>query len=208
MRHLPSLAQHAMESLGNVRPAFHSEADFQHAFASRIQQLDPSIEVRLEVPMSNPRGELDLLLKQGRETLGIELKYARGAATLLIDGGRFDLIGNDPKDVARYAFWKDVARLEQWVTGGQLTGGAAVMISNASECWRVPIPRESNHDAFRVHEGQKVSGLLDWRRVPPNSHLWPPLTLRASYECRWSPYSLVPSATNGEFKFLMVNVEP
>jgi hypothetical protein len=39
-----------MQRLSAVRPVFHSEADFQHAFARTLWELDPDIRVRLEVP--------------------------------------------------------------------------------------------------------------------------------------------------------------
>jgi len=49
-----------MAALQQARPVFHSEADFQHAFAWAAHRLDESINVRLEVPQDD--GErLDVL---------------------------------------------------------------------------------------------------------------------------------------------------
>ncbi|MFJ8834389.1 hypothetical protein, partial [Micromonospora aurantiaca] len=71
-----------MAELATVRPVFHSEADFQHAFAWTLHRLAPSVGVRLEVPQDGPqvlgrgRRHLDLLClgADGHRT-AIELKY-------------------------------------------------------------------------------------------------------------------------------------
>lgn len=42
-----------MAMLQNERPVFHSEADFQHALAWALHRLDPSVNIRLEVPQDD-----------------------------------------------------------------------------------------------------------------------------------------------------------
>lgn len=65
-----------LRGLAERRPVFHSEADFQHAFAWEAHTLDPRIEVRLETH-PEPNVRLDLLLSRpdlDRHT-AVELKY-------------------------------------------------------------------------------------------------------------------------------------
>ena len=52
-----------LAGLSAKRPVFHSEADFQHAFAWEVHLLDPRIEVRLETH-PEPNVRLDLLLSR------------------------------------------------------------------------------------------------------------------------------------------------
>jgi len=40
--------EETMAALARVRPLFHSEADFQHAFAWQLHSADPDARIRLE----------------------------------------------------------------------------------------------------------------------------------------------------------------
>ena len=65
-----------MASLADRRKVFHSEADFQHALAWRIQQAMPESQIRLEVDVlqvERRRRFLDIWLPV--EGIAIELKY-------------------------------------------------------------------------------------------------------------------------------------
>jgi hypothetical protein len=66
-----------MVRLAEVRPLFHSEADFQHALAWHLQQRHPNMSVRLEYrsPHLPERGYVDIWLADGTDFVGIELKY-------------------------------------------------------------------------------------------------------------------------------------
>ena len=65
-----------LSRLARVRPVFHSEADFQHAFAWEVHRLDPLMQVRLEVQLQTKK-YLDLLLWRSdiNRFTAIELKY-------------------------------------------------------------------------------------------------------------------------------------
>jgi hypothetical protein len=63
--------------IANKRPIFHSEADFQHAFAWEIHQKLPNASVRLELPVQvkNQYLHIDVWIKNPNEVLAVELKY-------------------------------------------------------------------------------------------------------------------------------------
>ena len=69
----------AMNRLSEIRPLFHSEADFQHALAWQLQKQYPDVSVRLQYrsPHLTQRGYVDIWLADGAECVAIELKYKR-----------------------------------------------------------------------------------------------------------------------------------
>ena len=109
---IPQLLSH----LADWRPAFHSEADFQHALAWQIKrELDS--EVRLEVPYggSSDNKYLDIWLPD--EGVAIELKYftrkpdPRKRAVHL-NNESFALRDQGAQDIRRYDFLNDIQRQE------------------------------------------------------------------------------------------------
>jgi hypothetical protein len=63
-----------LDRLGQTRPIFHSEADFQHAFAWEIHLRHPTARVRLEQHIK-PGLHLDLGFEVGGQRTAVELKY-------------------------------------------------------------------------------------------------------------------------------------
>ena len=57
-----------LSALAEQRPVFHSEADFQHAFAWEIHQQLPMASVRLELPVQVSLTLLDFKLGRGFDT--------------------------------------------------------------------------------------------------------------------------------------------
>ena len=79
-----------MAKLSVRRPVFHSEADFQHAFAWLVQTEMPDYEIRLEYrPIQDERRYLDIWINNTR--LAIELKYRTRDAALQHAGERYNL---------------------------------------------------------------------------------------------------------------------
>ena len=68
----------ALESLGQERKVFHSEADFHHAFAWALRNKGAT-EIRLERRFVNREEEptIDILCSIGAEKVGFELKYSK-----------------------------------------------------------------------------------------------------------------------------------
>ena len=78
--------------LAALRPVFHSEADFQQAFAWEVRMHDPTVRVRLETRPA-PGMRLDLLLtsEDGERRSAVELKYLTRLWTGDFAGERFEL---------------------------------------------------------------------------------------------------------------------
>ena len=65
-----------MRGLAEQRQVFHSEADFQHAFALEIMRADPLATVRLEYrPWESERLYLDVWARIDGTPFAAELKY-------------------------------------------------------------------------------------------------------------------------------------
>ena len=60
--------------LSSVRRVFHSEADFQHAFAWVLHKVDPSLNIRLEV-RQDKREYVDLFCFGPKGRTAVEFKY-------------------------------------------------------------------------------------------------------------------------------------
>jgi hypothetical protein len=63
-----------MAALAATRPLFHSEADFQHAFAWQLHQQYPDARIRLET-LARSGVRLDVFAVIGSRRVAIELKY-------------------------------------------------------------------------------------------------------------------------------------
>jgi len=116
-----------MARLAIVRPVFHSEADFQFAFAQIVTALDPDVRVRLEVPARSQRTRrteyIDMICMADSITR-IEFKYA----TRKWDGSdgvtdeQFLLRDHAAMDLARHGFIHDVWRLERLTSDSHSNG--------------------------------------------------------------------------------------
>ena len=80
--------------------------------------------------------------------------------------------------------------------------------------WKEPVTlysgaRVLNDEAFRVHEGRVISGLLDWRKPakPGASHPPSGFHLTGTYTSCWQDYSFLPGHRNGDFRYLKLASE-
>src|ERR1039457_2771027 len=107
-----------MATLAKQRKAFHSEADFQHAFAWELHLRYPKASIRLERPLRTEGKtlHLDFLLQLPDKSFAIELKYKTGNLQLELDGEDFHLLSHSAHDIGRYDFIKDICRLEPITT--------------------------------------------------------------------------------------------
>src|SRR5438093_9584716 len=126
-----------MTTLAIERPLFHSEADFQHAFAWLLQRQHPAACVRLELPIRTDGVaiHLDVFATFEDCAVAIELKYKTRALTFTVGSEEFILMNHSAQDIGRYDFIKDVQRLEAFV--GARTGavGYAILLTNDSAYW-------------------------------------------------------------------------
>lgn len=199
---LPAVMTH----LASRRPVFHSEADFQFAFAQSIAALDRRIGIRLEVPVrgEHRRTYVDLVCRDGDAVSLVEFKYVTRAWSGT-DGHtdeKFDLRGHEALDLARLYFIHDVTRLEGW-TAAQLCGnGFAVLLTNDGRLWDHPAPGRPTRDhGYRLHKGRTLTGPLTWgtRDAPFEAN---DRQLRGSYVADWQEYSQQDDRTGGKFRWL------
>jgi hypothetical protein len=155
---------------------------------------------------------LDLLIwRPGLSSyLALELKYLTAAWSGEVDGEHFDLIGQGAQDIRAYDVVKDVQRVERFVDGHPGWSGLVLVLSNDPSYWSRPgHGRATNADAFRIYEGQVISGTRAWRPGTGAGTMRDReavIELRGDYRCRWSPYSALPGS-KGEFRVLAIPVD-
>ena len=120
-----------MRELPALRPVFHSEADFQLAFAWQVKQADPLIDVYLETRPA-PGVHLDLAFE--RRDLGaytaIELKYPTRKWVGEVDGQRYELKSHGAQDITAYDVVKDIVRVERFIASRPSANGAVIVVGN------------------------------------------------------------------------------
>ena len=205
-----------MASLARTRPVFHSEADFQHAFAWHVHQTMPDQQVRLECrPLPDQRLYVDLWLPTMR--LAVELKYRTRKLALLHAGERYDLRQQGACDIGRYDFCKDIRRVEL-LHDGPAVAGFAVLLTNEHLYWSPPQSPGKVDEAFHVHHGRHLSGSLAWSpragRGTTRSRE-EPIDLAHAYNLVWHDYARVDASrtansasprSNTLFRYLCVQV--
>ena len=200
-----------MEQLAQHRPVFHSEADFQHAFAWELHRAVPELEVRLEVPFRSTAGNihLDLLARFASVQIAIELKYKTRALKAALKGEDFLLLNQAAQDIGRYDFFKDLSRLEAFVSGSPQRIGYALFLTNDSAYWKAPAALTHGYAAFAMNEGREVSASLAWgdsasagtRRGRENN-----ISIVGSYGLQWKQYSSLDVRSYGIFRYVCVHV--
>jgi len=203
-----------LSSLAKQRPVFHSEADFQHAFAWEIHQRLPSDAlVRLELPVQVRQQflHIDVWVVYQNATLAVELKYKTRRLTVHIGNEQYRLKDQSAQDISRYDFLKDVQRLEQVVAVHPNSIGYAVLLTNDSAYWKKPVNHSTVDADFRLCDGRVVEGVLAWgvnASDGTKKDREQSLELQGKYQLRWSDYSYPSSGSYGEFRSLVVKVSP
>ncbi len=197
-----------LAQLAVARPVFHSEADFQHAFAWLVQSHDPAMRVRLETRPA-PGVHLDLDFNRpdlGRST-AVELKYLTRRWSGAVNGERFELKDQGAQDIRAYDCVKDIVRVERFVASRTGCDGAVVVLTNDPSYWKPGADlKETNAAAFRLGEGTVLSGIRSWG---PNTGAGTrkgrevDLALAGAHTLGWRDYSTLPSAT---LRVLLVEV--
>ncbi len=201
-----------MARLAAARPMFHSEADFQHAFAWQLRELAPDMRVRLETRPA-PGVRLDLLVTSadGLAQTAVELKYLTRLWHGEVAGERFELKDQGAQDMRAYDVVKDIARVERFVAARSGGNGVVICLSNDPSHWNAPSHgRATNADQFRVHEGTRLEGARAWGPLTgagSSKGREEPLGLVGSYDMRWQDYSALPGP-RGTFRQLVVQTAP
>lgn len=92
--------------------------------------------------------------------------------------------------------------------------GYFVLLTNDSSYWTSPThTTDSLHDAFRIHEGRTVEGMLEWQEVRDwirNNGMAEPIELEGRYQMEWTDYDYSESldvSDNAEFRALTLRAD-
>ncbi len=208
-----------MQALAAQRPIFHSEADFQHAFAWEIHQRLPTANVRLERPLVTDSGmvHLDLWATYEGQHIAVELKYKKHGLTTEWCNEKFDLVNDGAADGGRYDFIKDITRLERVVKNRQTVTGYAILLTNETAYWTgqsavlhgAKMPFDN---AFRLAEGRTLPQQMAWDSAAGEGTIKDRklvLELKGIYSLHWTDYAQLPDVLHyGRFRYLALTVTP
>lgn len=201
-----------MSKLAADRSVFHSEADFQHAFAWRIHKFLPDASISLERPYKTDSGilHLDMLIQTEGHSLAVELKYK----TLKLDhtsaGDTYQLSNHSAQDIGRYDYIKDIFRIETITRSIPKCTGWAILLTNDSTYWKVSKRSNTVDSGFRLAEGTTLQGARIWGEKASSGtkkNRDKPIILEKSYLLNWDDYSTVSSNKNGQFRYLAIEAK-
>lgn len=201
-----------MTCLAKSRPLFHSEADFQHAFAWEMQKQLPNSSIRLEKPIQTFNGfvHLDVLVQNQNKAIAIELKYKTKLFSIDTPTESFNLRNHSARDIGCYDFIKDIRRVENICMSNPNTNGYAILLTNDGAYWRSPTSNTTVDAAFRLHEGRLLSGEVAWGVGASSGTMKSrenPILLSSSYSMKWHDYSYLTNSGSPTFRYLMVAVK-
>ena len=189
-----------IQALGTSRTVYHSEADFQRAFAWELHRSAPDWDVRLEVPVRASVGaiHLDLLARSPLGQVAIELKYKTRALVVEAAGEEFALMSHAAQDLGR---------VEAFAQAGPNRTGYAIFLTNDSAYWKAPSAAGHGYAGFSMNDGREVSGNLCWgERASEGTRRGrqDEVALRGRYRLQWRDYSSLAVKAYGEFRYLCI----
>ena len=199
------------------RPVFQNEMDFQFSFAWQIKMKFPNWNVRFEKNLTDAEDEkrrIDLWI-EGENTYAIELKYPTQELFHEVNNEIFKLRNQSAVDYSRYAFLKDIQRMEEVVSNNTDVKGYAILITNNMSIGVPPTKDDVADFQFRIHEDRIINNeKLDWIRKEGGQsygHMETPIKLRGTYKFNWKDYSELKNknnlpVTNGKFRYLFVEI--
>jgi len=200
-----------IETLSQDRP-FHSEADFQHAFAWQLHTDYSNLKIRLEYPFyreDDTIDHIDIVAFDDNETIAFELKYKTALFFMPTRKDVFYLKGHSAQDLGRYDFLKDIHRLEKFVTGYKNSSGYAILLTNDGAYWNPSSKAKSVCDQFRLTDQRLITGELSWSETAGKGTIKgreAPIKLKGSYKCNWRDYSEFEKSESikgsGKFRYL------
>lgn len=199
-----------LRSLAEKRPVFHSEADFQFAFAWEAKLQNSDLHVRLEThPEPAVRLDLELVAPGGDRSVAVELKYMTRLWAGVARGESFALKNHGASDLRGYDVIKDIHRVERFASTRHGWTGLVIALTNDAGYWRPPTKgRVTNADAFRLHEGTLLKGCRAWGPKTGGTARGreTALELRGSYPLTWTDYSSLGSGPAETFRALVVQI--
>lgn len=199
-----------LHDLSLKRPVFHSEADFQFAFAWEAKLQVPNVAVRLEThPEPAVRLDLELVHADGTRGVAVELKYMTRLWAGKAGGESFALKNHGASDLRGYDVIKDVHRVERFVSARAGWSGLVIVLTNDAGYWRPRTHgRATNADAFRLGEGTVLAGSRAWGPHTGGTSRGreAALELRGSYPLKWIDYSSLGPGPAETFRALIIEI--
>ncbi|MFB0557301.1 MAG: hypothetical protein ACETVW_05545 [Dehalococcoidia bacterium] len=203
-------------TLSQHRPVFHSEADFQHAFAWQLHMDYPHLKIRLEYPFyreDDTTDHIDIVAFDDNETIAFELKYKTALFFMPSREDVFYLKGHSAQDLGRYDFLKDIHRLEKFVTEYKNSSGYAILLTNDGAYWNPSSKAKSVCDQFRLTDQRLITGELSWSETAGKGTIKgreARIKLKGSYTCIWRDYSEFEKSEfikgSGKFRCLVIKI--
>lgn len=210
-----------LDSLRKARWLFWSEDDFKFAFAIELKAKFGAAEVRLEKRyMNSKKAYTDIVIRMDGKNYPIELKYKTTKGRYAdVKGEVIDLLTHSAVDLGCYSYLKDIERLEYFAKKDtDFERGFAIILTNESLYYR-NTAKPSIYDSFKIYEGRKVSGYLDWDlsrypkgKIPSWVKTHPALVLNNQYVMKWADYGglLVSNedpSSSVQFRYLISVIE-
>ncbi len=154
---------------------------------------------------------IDIFVRDEGRAAGIELKYKTRWLCTTDRGEPYLLKDQAAQDLGRYDFFKDVQRLEEFVSCGAAESGLAVFLTNDSAYWKAPQSPAVSYADFVMTEGRSVSGQMSWGATAgpgTTKGREAPVSLTGSYFLEWHEYSNVGAGQGAypRFRYLMICV--
>lgn len=201
-----------IEALAKERKLFWSEADFQFAFACKIQQKYRRANIRLErrqeITNAKKPAYVDIWVELEGKVYPIELKYKTRTYTGKDKNGDVIFIKTHSAwDEGRHSYLKDIERIENFRNVDGFERGFAIIITNDSHYYDPDqAPSGTNDEEFVIHEGKEVKGgALVWKYPKPWTEKLGNIDLHDNYLMHWDKYSDSEDG-KGDFKFIITEV--
>jgi hypothetical protein len=213
-----------MNDLAQLRPVFHSEADFQHELACVLKQHGHSIRLEKpfviegpDIPNGIVRSELDIEV-DGKTA--IELKFKTTEATIAHQEEHFELKSHGAQNLGRFDILDDARKLN-WLKSRGNSGiqkGFAIFLTN--DPLYLSNANGNLSGEFSLHQGRvfENGSSLNWvgnpgansvdkKRLPP----FAPLEIRFNEVVEWQEYSdctvyMLEPGNFGKFSFFVLEV--
>jgi hypothetical protein len=196
-----------MATLALRRPVFCSEADFQHELAYEIRKSDPTLDVRLEWPVTTPaRGAIDLIVT-GESRFALELKYLSKSLSTTLDGEPITLKQHGAHDQRRYDVCKDVTRMEAFAEATGFSAGVLVL-TNDPNYWQERARTDTIDAAFNLSHLRELCGRLAWHELAKPGTIKnreKALDVKGRYALTWQDYNRIEGRA-GLFRYLWIPI--
>jgi hypothetical protein len=206
-----------LKELAQLRPVFHSEADFQHELGCLLKSKGH--QVRLERPyyLAVPNFPNRLKVELDLEVDGmvaIELKLKTALCSMDVNGEIFNLKDHSAPNLGRFDFVDDARRVRYLVDHGPHKFGFSVLLTNSQYYW-ANNAENTMSASFDLTNGRafQVGQILNWNGNPGSNSVskkrlapFAPIAVHFNETTLWNEYSERKGIVNGKFKFLVLDV--